>query len=80
MTSQWQQSDPDGPSEADIERFASELKQCPECAAEVYDQAEICSACNHAFDGIDTPKGIPVWAYALAFMLVVVLLLFGTIL
>lgn len=80
MTSPWQQSDPDGPSQADLERFSSEFKQCPNCSEEVYDQAEFCTACHHAFDGADSPRGIPAWAYVLAFVLVVTLLLFGTVL
>ena len=39
----------EGPSRADLERFGGELKPCPECGKEVYDQAEVCHACGHAF-------------------------------
>ena len=33
--------DPDGPSAEDLERFGSELRNCPSCGEDVYDQAGI---------------------------------------
>lgn len=76
---QWQQTDPDGPSEADIERFGSEFKTCPDCGDEVYDQAEFCTACNHAFEGADEPSGIPMWAMLIAALLLIAFVLFGVL-
>lgn len=40
---------PEGPSAADLERFGDEYKRCPNCHADVYDQAELCHACGHHF-------------------------------
>jgi len=50
----------EGPSESDLERFGSEFRECPSCGSLVYDQAEICQACGHAFMRRDS--GLPVWA------------------
>ena len=36
----------EGPSSEDIERFGGDTDECPECGAEVYDQAEMCHACG----------------------------------
>ena len=80
MTSQWQETDPDGPSEADIERFGGEFKTCPDCGDEVYDQAEFCTACNHAFNVEAELKGIPGWAMVLGAAALIAILLFGVLL
>lgn len=39
------------PSLEDMERFGGATRTCPECKAEVYDDAEICHECGHAFSG-----------------------------
>ena len=43
--------DDEGPSEADIERFSSATRACPDCKSEVYDDAEVCWKCGHTFGG-----------------------------
>src|SRR5690242_4791978 len=35
----------EGPSRQDIERFNRETAYCPDCGAEVWDQAEVCPKC-----------------------------------
>jgi hypothetical protein len=35
----------EGPSDADIERFSGETAHCPDCGAELWDQAEVCPSC-----------------------------------
>lgn len=49
----------ENPSPDDLERFNRDTAYCPDCAAEVWDQAEICSSCGAYLHG-DTsshPKG-----------------------
>ena len=41
----------DGPSNEDIERFDSETGWCPECGAEVWDDATICQSCGDDISG-----------------------------
>ena len=41
----------EGPSPEDIERFSGETAYCPQCGAEVWDQAERCPACGEAVGG-----------------------------
>ncbi len=36
----------EGPSDQDIERFSEETGHCPNCGAEVWDQAEFCPDCG----------------------------------
>lgn len=76
MSDAWER-DPEGPSEADLERFGDEYRTCPECGSLVYDQSEICQACGHAFGASD--GGLPIWVMigggvALVAVLLVVLL------
>lgn len=54
----------EGPSEADLEQFGDATRKCPECGREVYDEAELCPHCGHAFSG--EPKGPPVWVVVTA--------------
>ncbi|MCH2135627.1 MAG: zinc ribbon domain-containing protein [Phycisphaerales bacterium] len=48
-------SDPDeGPSEADLDRFGDDDNAggfCPDCGAEVWDQAEFCQTCGGQIGG-----------------------------
>ena len=37
------------PSEDDIARLDSPVRTCPECRKEVFDDAEVCYHCGHAF-------------------------------
>jgi len=55
-------SDDEGPSEADIERFGDVTQTCPACSAELYDDAEMCWKCGHAFaSGASRP--MPKWVF-----------------
>jgi uncharacterized paraquat-inducible protein A len=67
----------EGPSAEDLDRFSDETRACPECSAEVYDEASVCPRCGHIFEG--DPEGAsrkPMWAVIgvilalLAFLLV----------
>jgi len=70
--------DPEGPSEADVERFGSETALCPQCGAAVWDQATICNNCGAVLDS-EGGKKMPVWVFVatilalIAFALVFVL-------
>ncbi len=49
----------DGPTDADLERFGGVTRTCPKCRTEVYDDAELCWNCGHAFSGAPrAPKAI----------------------
>ena len=49
----------EGPDEADLERFGGVTQTCPECKAELYDDAEVCWKCGHAMQArTHTP---PTW-------------------
>lgn len=37
--------DPEGPSEADLDRFGDESVTCPNCGADYYDQLDACPHC-----------------------------------
>lgn len=69
--------DPEGPSPEDLERFGDEFRTCPSCGSDVYDQAELCHVCGHAFE---EPAGKPpVWiliVLAIALLAMLGLLLF----
>ena len=41
----------EGPDDSDIKRFSDVTRTCPECRADVYDDAELCWQCGHAFAG-----------------------------
>ena len=41
----------ENPSPDDLERFRRDTAYCPDCAAEVWDQAEICSSCGAYLHG-----------------------------
>ena len=36
----------EGPSSDDLDRFGGDAAHCPECGAEIWDQAECCPSCN----------------------------------
>jgi hypothetical protein len=55
----------EGPSDADLERFSSVTRECPECGAELYDDAEVCWKCGHAFSSAPNwPTKAWVWIVA----------------
>ncbi len=64
--------DPEGPSRADLERFGDEFRACPECGADVYDQAEICPRCGYAFEHRSTA---PVWVLVVAIFVLITFVL-----
>ena len=39
------------PSPGDLERFGHDSAYCPECGAEIWDQAEFCPACGGQVGG-----------------------------
>ena len=43
--------DPEGPGPEDLERFSGETAWCPDCGAEVWDQAETCRQCGNWIGG-----------------------------
>lgn len=67
------------PSENDIEQFSGVTRVCSECKSEVYDDAEICHNCGHAFTQAEDGRYLPTWAIATTFGLLgggVLLLIF----
>lgn len=46
----------EGPSEADIERFGSDDRPCPECGTEIYADAPFCHVCGVALEGDETAR------------------------
>lgn len=65
--------DDDGPSAADLERFSDVTRRCPSCKSEVYDEAELCWKCGHAFSRADTATP-PRWV-----LIVTIALLLGIV-
>lgn len=65
--------DPDGPSEADLERFGDAVRTCPACGNDVYEDAALCHVCGEALE--NTPASTPPWALVVACVLVVLFLL-----
>ena len=43
--------DPEGPGPEDLRRFGGETARCPECSAEIWDDAERCPRCGSWVDG-----------------------------
>lgn len=62
----------EGPDEADLERFGGVTRACPNCKAELYDDAEVCWRCGHAFGGAGST--LPTWVLIAAAALIVVFL------
>lgn len=61
----------EGPSDEDLEQFggetASTTAPCPECGAEIYDDAERCSACGQYITHKSSEwSGKPLWWTVLA--------------
>jgi len=68
----------EGPSSEDIERFSDDTGHCPFCAAEIWDQAEVCPSCKNYIGG-DTLSRHPVehWWRQKWVVIVVVAVLLG---
>ena len=52
----------EGPSTQDIERFSHEHAYCPDCGAEIWDQADVCPKC-FTYLGGDTRSRRPMDAW-----------------
>lgn len=46
----------EGPSPEDLRRFSRETGYCPECGAEIWDQAEVCPGCGGYVGGETTSR------------------------
>lgn len=42
----WDEFDPEGPSEEDLDRFGGDGVTCPNCDRDVYDGLDTCPHCN----------------------------------
>lgn len=62
----------EGPSESDLETFGGVTRECPECKAELFDDAEVCWKCGHALSG--RSRGQPMWAVVTAVVLIVTIM------
>ena len=64
------------PSEEDIAKLDSPTRTCPHCGREVYDDAEVCYHCGHAF--MAGERATPWLQIAVAGLLILVfLVIFG---
>ncbi len=43
--------DDEGPSPDDVRRFSGTTAYCPDCGAEIWDQAEVCPSCGSLLGG-----------------------------
>ncbi|MEK6704139.1 MAG: hypothetical protein AABZ53_17930 [Planctomycetota bacterium] len=50
------------PSPEDVEQFGKETTPCPDCGAEIYDEAEWCHKCGRVLGEAKDTKGLPTWA------------------
>jgi len=41
--------DKDAPRLEDVEEFGDATRRCPQCSTDVYDEADLCYKCGHAF-------------------------------
>ena len=41
----------EGPSPEDLDRFSGDTAHCPDCGAEIWDQAEFCPECGNHVGG-----------------------------
>ena len=68
----------EGPSSEDLERFGDDTALCPDCGAEVWDEADICPKC-FAYIGGQASRHAPLqrWVNRKSIILIVILLLIG---
>lgn len=67
------QTDPEGPSAEDLERFGGETAGCPSCRREIFDDAAFCPYCGNVLTDSRHQLG-PIFAIV-AGVLVVLLVL-----
>ncbi|MFO0830311.1 MAG: hypothetical protein U0637_00575 [Phycisphaerales bacterium] len=65
--------DENDPREEDLDQFSGVTRTCPECGSEVYDEAELCWKCGHAFSG--DAKPLPRWVVVVAVVVIAGILL-----
>ena len=66
----------EGPSSEDLDRFGDDTAHCPECGAEIWDQAEVCPKCRAYIGGnTSTRKPIESWMQRRWMLLIIVALL-----
>ena len=53
----WGMNDED-PSEADMQRFSSDMGFCPHCGEEVWDEAYACPECGEVVEGMVSHQNI----------------------
>lgn len=58
----------EGPSEDDLQRFGGEMRPCPACRAEMYDDSEWCPKCGHVLGS--EPVGVSWFAVVVSGVLV----------
>lgn len=61
--------DDEGPSDADVARFARDTVKCPKCRADMYDEAEICLECGHDLAAAPSAGAAP-WVVATAVVVI----------
>lgn len=71
-------SSDDGPQESDLERFSGVTVRCPQCGAELYDDAEVCYRCGSAVTGW-SDRERRVWPAVIVVLLILALLVAATI-
>lgn len=62
----------ENPSPEDIERFDREIAYCPDCGAEIWDQADVCPKC-FAYLGGHTSSREPIqrWVHHRTILLII---------
>lgn len=65
----------DDPSPEDIARLDNPVRTCPECRKDVFDDAEVCYHCGHAFSR--APKGPSKLQVAIVAIIVLAFLIFA---
>lgn len=65
----------ESPQEDDLERFGSETRPCPQCGAQVYDEAPFCHKCGRALDAEGDRPAAPPWVVFGALGLIAALVL-----
>ena len=65
----------EGPSPEDLERFDGETAYCPECGAQIWDQADVCPKCFSYLAGETSSRPpLETWFRRLWLLLVVIVL------
>lgn len=68
-------TDPEGPSDADLERFSDVTVKCKGCGTELMDDVSECWKCGKAVGGKGSHEsGLPTWAVLTVVLLVILAL------